>query len=28
MWLQADGESLGRAPVTFHMLPHALRLKI
>lgn len=27
MWLQADGESLGRAPVTFHMLPKALRLK-
>ncbi len=28
MWLQADGESLGRAPVTFTMLPLALRLKI
>ena len=28
MWLQADGESLGRAPVTFHLAAQALRLKI
>lgn len=28
MWLQADGELLGRAPVTFRMHPRALRLRV
>ena len=28
MWMQADGEGLGRAPATFRIRPQALRLKI
>jgi diacylglycerol kinase (ATP) len=28
MWLQADGEALGRAPVTFNIRPAAIRIKI
>ncbi len=28
MWIQADGEVIGRAPVTFRVLPQALRLKV
>ncbi len=28
MWLQADGELLGRAPVVFRMHQHALRLRV
>jgi YegS/Rv2252/BmrU family lipid kinase len=28
MWIQADGELIGRAPVTFTIRPQALRLKV
>lgn len=28
MWIQADGESLGRAPVAFSIRPQAIRLKV
>lgn len=28
MWLQADGEALGRAPVTFRVRPACLRIKV